>query len=73
MAADPDHDAINWHMNADIAILGLGVMGRNLTLNLASQGRTVAVFDRDAGRLQTHGRQRRCGDLRVTGGGGAGA
>src|SRR3954452_24525387 len=39
-------------MNAQIAMIGLGTMGRNLALNLASQGRTVAVFDRDAGRLQ---------------------
>lgn len=39
-------------MNAHIAMIGLGVMGRNLALNLASQGRVVAVFDRDAGRLQ---------------------
>jgi 6-phosphogluconate dehydrogenase len=39
-------------MNAHIAMIGLGVMGRNLALNLAAQGRVVAVFDRDAGRLQ---------------------
>src|SRR4051812_7200486 len=39
-------------MNAELAMIGLGVMGRNLALNLAQHGRTVAVFDRDAARLQ---------------------
>src|SRR5258708_33505098 len=39
-------------MAADIAMIGLGVMGRNLALNLAQRGRAVAVFDRDAARLQ---------------------
>jgi 6-phosphogluconate dehydrogenase len=34
---------------ADIAMIGLGVMGRNLARNLAGHGRVVAVFDRSAG------------------------
>ena len=36
---------------ADIAVVGLGVMGRNLAANLADHGFTVAGFDLDAGRL----------------------
>src|SRR4051812_17403311 len=39
-------------MTAELAIIGLGVMGRNLALNLVQHGRTVAAFDRDAARLQ---------------------
>jgi 6-phosphogluconate dehydrogenase len=31
--------------NADIGMIGLGVMGRNLTLNMDDHGFTVAVFD----------------------------
>jgi 6-phosphogluconate dehydrogenase len=31
---------------ADIAMIGLGVMGRNLARNMAAHGRAVAVFDR---------------------------
>jgi 6-phosphogluconate dehydrogenase len=34
---------------ADIAMIGLGVMGRSLAHNLAGHGRIVAVFDRSAG------------------------
>ena len=30
---------------AEIGLIGLGAMGRNLALNLAGQGRTVAVYD----------------------------
>lgn len=32
---------------ADIGVVGLGVMGRSLALNLAGRGFTVAAFDRD--------------------------
>ncbi len=39
-------------MTSELAMIGLGVMGRNLALNLAQHGRTIAVFDRDAARLQ---------------------
>jgi 6-phosphogluconate dehydrogenase len=35
--------------DADIAMIGLGVMGRNLARNMASRGRHVAVFDRAPG------------------------
>ncbi|MGH8947386.1 MAG: NAD(P)-binding domain-containing protein, partial [Acidimicrobiia bacterium] len=31
---------------ADIAVVGLGVMGANLALNLADKGHEVAVFNR---------------------------
>ncbi len=33
---------------ADIGMVGLGVMGSNLALNIAEKGYTVAVYDRDA-------------------------
>ena len=35
--------------SADIAMIGLGVMGRNLARNMADHGRRVAVFDRAPG------------------------
>lgn len=35
--------------SADIAMIGLGVMGRNLARNMASHGHRVAVFDRAPG------------------------
>lgn len=35
--------------SADIAMIGLGVMGRNLARNMADHGRCVAVFDRVPG------------------------
>ncbi len=35
---------------ADIGIVGLGVMGANLALNLAENGFRVAIFDHDAGK-----------------------
>ncbi len=37
---------------ADIGLIGLGVMGRNLALNLADHGYTVAVFNRTASRTR---------------------
>ena len=36
---------------ADIGLIGLGVMGRNLALNLEDHGYSVAVFDRDLPRV----------------------
>lgn len=35
---------------ADIGVVGLGVMGANLSLNLAEKGFRVALFDSDAGK-----------------------
>ena len=37
-------------MNADIAVIGLAVMGENLALNIESRGYTVAVYNRSGGR-----------------------
>ncbi len=37
---------------ADIGMVGLGVMGANLALNIAEKGHTVAVYDREAPVLQ---------------------
>ena len=36
---------------ADIGIIGLAVMGRNIALNLADHGFTVAVHNRSPGRI----------------------
>ena len=33
---------------ADIGLIGLGVMGSNLALNIAEKGYRVAVYDREA-------------------------
>ncbi len=38
---------------ADIAVIGLGVMGKNLALNLADNGFTVAVYDLDKEKIAT--------------------
>jgi len=38
--------------NADIGIIGLGVMGENLALNFASRGYTVAVFNRTISKVE---------------------
>ena len=38
-------------MAADIAVLGMAVMGRNLALNIESRGYTVAVYNRTANTL----------------------
>ena len=35
---------------ADIGLIGLGVMGSNLALNMAENGYRVALYDRDSGR-----------------------
>ncbi len=37
--------------NADIGLIGLGVMGRNLVLNMEEKGFTVAVFNRTASKV----------------------
>ncbi|RDE10315.1 NADP-dependent phosphogluconate dehydrogenase [Pelagibacterium lacus] len=36
---------------ADIGLIGLGVMGENLALNIADNGYTVAVYNRTAGKV----------------------
>ena len=36
---------------ADIGLIGLGVMGQNLALNMADNGFTVAVFNRTVARV----------------------
>ncbi|MBN1269492.1 MAG: decarboxylating NADP(+)-dependent phosphogluconate dehydrogenase [Kiritimatiellae bacterium] len=37
--------------NADIGLIGLGVMGENLVLNMAGHGYTVAVFNRTTSKI----------------------
>ncbi len=36
---------------ADIGVIGLGVMGRNLVLNMERNGFTVAVFNKTTSRM----------------------
>jgi len=38
---------------ADVGVVGLGVMGRNLALNMADHGYTVAGFDLDSSAVET--------------------
>ena len=35
----------------DIGFIGLGVMGKNLVLNLADNGYSIAAFDLDLGKV----------------------
>ena len=37
---------------ADVGVVGMGVMGRNLARNFASRGYTVALFNRSSGRTE---------------------
>ncbi len=37
---------------ADIGLIGLGVMGQNLALNIADHGHPVAVYNRTASRTE---------------------
>jgi 6-phosphogluconate dehydrogenase len=37
---------------ADIGLIGLGIMGQNLALNMNDHGFTVAVFNRTASRVK---------------------
>jgi len=39
-------------MSCDIAVIGLGVMGRNIALNLADQGHKVAVYNRSREKVE---------------------
>ncbi len=39
--------------NAEIGLIGLGVMGQNLALNMAEQGHPVAVYNRTRARAET--------------------
>lgn len=39
-------------MNSDIAVIGLGVMGRNIALNLADRGHRVAVYNRSPAKTE---------------------
>jgi 6-phosphogluconate dehydrogenase len=42
---------MGWKMeNADIGLIGLGVMGSNLSLNIAEKGHRIAVFNRTSAR-----------------------
>ncbi|MCV2401447.1 NADP-dependent phosphogluconate dehydrogenase [Marinomonas sp. C2222] len=42
----------NTHQNCNIGFVGLGVMGKNLALNLADHGYRVAGFDLDTSKVQ---------------------
>jgi 6-phosphogluconate dehydrogenase len=42
------HEKGDNYMKADIAVIGMAVMGQNLALNMESKGYTVAIFNRTA-------------------------
>ena len=48
--------------DAEIGLIGLGVMGSNLALNIAEKGHKIAVFNRTPARTRTFYEQ--AGDLR---------
>ena len=39
-------------IKCDIGMIGLGVMGRNLVLNFADHGYSVAGFDKDKSKVE---------------------
>ena len=41
-------------MSCDIGVYGMGVMGRNLALNIASKGFNVAVSNRSPAKVRKH-------------------
>ncbi|MBC7446994.1 MAG: NAD(P)-binding domain-containing protein, partial [Hymenobacteraceae bacterium] len=53
-------------MNYDFGMIGLGTMGRNLVLNIADHGFSVAGLDRDAAKVATL-HQEAAGHSTVTG------
>jgi 6-phosphogluconate dehydrogenase len=46
-------------MTGEIGVVGLGVMGRNLALNISDQGFGVAGFDKDPGKVEALSREAR--------------
>ena len=48
MSSDHKTLTLNYHdKTANIGMIGLGVMGQNLALNIERNGYSVAVFDRE--------------------------
>ena len=45
-------------------MVGLGVMGRNLVLNMADHGFAVSGFDKDQAQVEALGRESKCGEVR---------
>ena len=54
-------------MDYDFGMIGLGVMGRNLVLNIADHGYRVAGLDKDPGKIETLHQEAREGVSKVTG------
>jgi 6-phosphogluconate dehydrogenase len=48
----------------EIGMVGLGVMGRNLLLNMADHGFAVAGYDKDAGKVDALRREAKAGEVR---------
>src|SRR5690348_5672714 len=44
---------MNAQQGYEIGMVGLGVMGRNLLLNMADHGHSVAGYDKDASKIET--------------------
>ena len=45
-------------------MVGLGVMGRNLVLNMADHGFSVAGYDKDAAKVEALRQEAKAGDVR---------
>jgi 6-phosphogluconate dehydrogenase len=58
---------MNEDKNFEIGMVGLGVMGRNLALNMADHGHSVAGYDQDPSKIEAL--QDEAGDRRVQGAG----
>jgi len=47
-----EYSGVGGKVLADVGVVGMGVMGRNLARNFASRGFTVALFNRSSGRTE---------------------
>jgi 6-phosphogluconate dehydrogenase len=55
---------MNTHKQYEIGMVGLGVMGRNLLLNMADHGHSVAGYDKDAGKTEALRKEAESRDIR---------
>ncbi len=55
-----------WPSHAEIGLIGLGVMGQNLALNIADHGFRIAVYNRTPARTEAFAASEEAGHLSVS-------